>query len=434
MDGRGPEDRNGHWGPQTQAALDALGEVSGQRFPIEVIHALALIKAENARLRGHEQIALAADEVAAGQHDDAFPLDVLQTGSGTSSNMNVNEVVASLAGGVHPNDDVNAPLSSNDQVPSAVHIAVLRQLLQGLVPAWTRLEEVLQRRASEWDDVVKAGRTHLMDALPITLGAETRGWGRQVQLGIDRVRDVVPRLGELALGGTAVGTGATAPAGFGGALVARIAVRTGLPLTEAIDHLEAQGARDALVEASSTLKVLAVSLNKIADDLRWMSSGPHAGLAELALPALHAGSSIMPGKVNPTVPEVCCQIAAIVVGDDATVSFAGASGRFQMNVMVPVIARAVLEEVRLLTRAAELLAISLEGAVPDVDRMRRQAESSPAVITPLAEVVGYDAAAAIVKRAAAEGSTLRNAAIASGVTGDVFDAHVDVTALARGNL
>jgi fumarate hydratase class II len=281
---------------------------------------------------------------------------------------------------------------------------------------------------------VKAGRTHLMDALPITLGAEVRGWARQVSLGVERIQGAVPRLGELALGGTAVGTGATAPQGFGAALIARIATRTGLPLSEAVDHLEAQGARDALVETSATLKVLAVSLFKIADDLRWMSSGPHAGLAEITLPALHAGSSIMPGKVNPTVPEVCAQISATVIGHDATVCFAGASGRFQMNVMVPVIARAVLEQTRLLTRAAQLLSDAVAGAVPDVHHLREQAESSPAVITPLAELIGYDAAAQIVKDAAAQGITVRAAALAAGLDPAQVESHLDIDAMARGEL
>jgi fumarate hydratase class II len=423
------------WGPQTEAARRALGEISGQPFPVEVIHALALIKAESARLRGREDIAAAADAVAAGEHDRHFPLDVFQTGSGTSSNMNVNEVVAQLVGpGTHPNDDVNAPLSSNDQVPSAVHLAVLSDVLGRLVPAWSGLAQVLLGRALEWDDVVKAGRTHLMDALPITLGAEVRGWARQVSLGVERIQGAVPRLGELALGGTAVGTGATAPQGFGAALIARIATRTGLPLSEAVDHLEAQGARDALVETSATLKVLAVSLFKIADDLRWMSSGPHAGLAEITLPALHAGSSIMPGKVNPTVPEVCAQISATVIGHDATVCFAGASGRFQMNVMVPVIARAVLEQTRLLTRAAQLLSDAVAGAVPDVHHLREQAESSPAVITPLAELIGYDAAAQIVKDAAAQGITVRAAALAAGLDPAQVESHLDIDAMARGEL
>ncbi|HET6794181.1 MAG TPA: class II fumarate hydratase, partial [Acidimicrobiales bacterium] len=357
------------WSAQTQRAV-ANFPISGLRIERSLIAALAGIKGaaaeENARLKVipadmGRAIAAAAEEVAAGTHDDSFPVDVYQTGSGTSSNMNANEVLANLASSklgrpVHPNDDVNASQSSNDVFPSAIHVAATTLLADDLVPALEHLAKALRRRQRKFRNVVKAGRTHLMDATPVTLGQEFGGYAAAVEHGVERVRSVLPRVAELPLGGTAVGTGINAPKGFARGVIRRLAERSGLPFTEARDHFEAQGARDSLVEASGECRTVAVSLYKIANDLRLMSSGPRTGLAEIRLPDLQPGSSIMPGKVNPVVPEAVCQVVAQVIGNDAAVAFGGAAGTLELNVMLPVIARNLLESIRLLASVSRALA------------------------------------------------------------------------------
>jgi fumarate hydratase, class II len=413
------------WGAQTQRAVQTF-QISGTVVDPAVIHALARIKGVaavvNARLGGldpdlAEAIKGAAEEVVAGQHDQQFPVDVFQTGSGTSSNMNVNEVLAHLATArlgrpVHPNDHVNAAQSSNDTFPAALHLAAAGSMIDELLPALNHLAQSLGRKASEFADVVKAGRTHLMDATPVTLGQEFGGYAAQVRNGVERLRATLPRLAELPLGGTAVGTGLNAPPGFATAVIDELARGTNLPLTEARNHFEAQGSRDALVEVSGQLRTVAVSLVKICNDLRWMGSGPRAGLGEIRLPDLQPGSSIMPGKVNPVVPEATLMVCAQVIGADATVAFAGASGAFELNVMMPVIGRAVLESLRLLTSSARLLADRcVDGVVADVDRCRELAASSPSVVTALNRYLGYEAAAAVAKRALANRTTIRQAVI-----------------------
>jgi fumarate hydratase class II len=381
--------------------------------------------------------------VARGEHDDLFPVDVFQTGSGTSTNMNMNEVLATLAserlGGapVHPNDDVNDPLSSNDQFPSAIHIAAVRSVYLQLGPALEHLAQALERKRDEWRDVVKAGRTHLMDATPVTLGPEMGGYAAAVRIGLERLRDAMPRVGELPLGGTAVGTGINAPAGFAARVIAKLATDMRLPLTEARDHFEAQGSRDAIVELSGVLRTIAVGLYKCANDLRWMSSGPRAGLGEIHLPDLQPGSSIMPGKVNPVVPEAVCQVVAQVIGNDAAVAFGGAAGNLELNVMLPVLARNVLESIRLLSNASRLLADRcIDGATADVERSRAMAESSPSIVTPLNHYVGYDEAAAIAKQALKEGKTIKDVVVERGhvasgrISPEQLDAALDVLAMA----
>ncbi|MGH9279457.1 MAG: lyase family protein, partial [Acidimicrobiales bacterium] len=381
-----------------------------------------------------EAIAEAATEVADGQWAEHFPIDVFQTGSGTNTNMNVNEVVATLAGqrlgrSVHANDDVNASQSSNDVVPSSIHIAALAGVLHDLIPALDRLAQAFGDKAIEFAGVVKAGRTHLMDATPVTLGQEFGGYAAAVANGIDRLRAAVPRLAELPLGGTAVGTGINAPPGFAAAVVNRLAADLRLPLTEARNHFEAQGGRDALVETSGALRTLAVSLLKIANDLRWMNSGPAAGLAEIRLPALLAGSSIMPGKVNPVIPEIVCQVAFQVVGNDAAVAFAAASGNFELNVAMPVMARNLLESIRLLAAASRALAERcVRGIEADVERCRRYAESSPAIATAIAPRLGYEVTAEVVKEAVRTGRTPREVLLERGLmTPAELDDALDVT-------
>ncbi len=386
-------------------------------------------------------IEAAAQEVARGEHLDQFPVDVFQTGSGTSSNMNANEVMARLAGrrlgrDVHPNDEVNASQSSNDTFPTAVHLAAAQEVVGTLLPALRHLAETLEAKAVQTADLVKAGRTHLMDATPVTLGQELGGYASQVRRGTERLEAVLPRLAEVPLGGTAVGTGINTPDGFAARVVELLAERTGLPVTEARDHFEAQGARDSLVEASGALRTVAVSLTKICNDLRWMGSGPTAGLAEVRLPDLQPGSSIMPGKVNPVVPEAVLQVCSQVVGNDAAVAWAGASGAFELNVQVPVMARNLLESVSLLANASRLLADRcVNGLEPDAERMRRYAGSSPSVVTPLNRLIGYEAAAKIAKHAVAEGVTVREATIALGhvergdLTEEQLDAALDVDAM-----
>jgi fumarate hydratase class II len=416
------------WRAQTQRAVQNF-PVSGGRIDPALVAALGTIKSAAALTNAElgvlpedmaKAIAAAADEVAAGRWDDQFPVDVFQTGSGTSSNMNANEVIATLAqerldSPVHPNDHVNASQSSNDVFPSAIHLAAVRGVVRQLVPALRHLAEVLQEKADQWNDVVKAGRTHLMDATPVTLGQEFGGYAAQVRHGMQRLEATLPRVGELPLGGTAVGTGINSPPDFAGRVIARIAQAESLHLTEAHNHFEAQGARDALVELSGQLRVIAVSLYKVANDLRWMSSGPRAGLAEIHLPDLQPGSSIMPGKVNPVIPEAVCQVVAQVMGNDAAVAFGGAAGNLELNVMLPVIGRNLLESIRLLASVAGLLADRcVSGIEADVERCRRYAESSPSLATPLAPHLGYEEAAAVVKQALAQGQTIREVVVERG--------------------
>jgi fumarate hydratase class II len=436
---------------QTQRAVENF-PISSRPIDPDLIAALGLIKGAaaqaNAKLgvldsQRAEAIAAAAGSVAAGEHDREFPIDVFQTGSGTSSNMNANEVIASIASQalgdkVHPNDHVNASQSSNDVFPSAIHIAATRGMMTFLIPALQHLEQALSRKALEFAEVVKSGRTHLMDATPVTLGQEFGGYAAQVRYGVDRINAVLPRVAELPLGGTAVGTGINTPAGFASSVISIIADETGLPLTEARDHFEAQGARDGLVEASGALRTIAVSLTKIANDLRWMGSGPTAGLGEITLPDLQPGSSIMPGKVNPVICEATLMVCAQVIGNDATVTFAGSAGNFELNVMLPVIARNVLESVRLLTNVSRLLADRcVAGIEANVAHCRTLAESSPAIVTPLNRYIGYENAAAVAKKALKEGKTIRQVVIESGfvengmLTLERLDAALDVLALTR---
>jgi len=416
------------WGAQTQRAVENF-PVSGQRLEPAHIAALARIKAAAAKVNAElgvldrataEAIAAAAEEVAAGRWDAEFPIDVFQTGSGTSSNMNVNEVVATLAGErlgtpVHPNDQVNASQSSNDVFPSSIHIAATAGVSNDLVPALEHLAAALERKAEEFAGVVKSGRTHLMDATPVTLGQEFGGYAAQVRYGAERLRATLPRVAELPLGGTAVGTGINTPPGFSAAVIAEVARATGLPLTEARNHFEAQGARDGLVELSGQLRTIGVGFTKIANDLRWMGSGPRTGLGEINLPDLQPGSSIMPGKVNPVIPEAVAMVAAQVTGNDATVAAAGAAGNFELNVMLPVIARNLLESIRLLANAARLLADrTVDGITANTDRLRMYAESSPAVVTPLNRWIGYEEAAKVAKQALAEEKTIRQVVVERG--------------------
>ncbi|MCW7942013.1 aspartate ammonia-lyase [Streptomyces hygroscopicus] len=416
------------WRAQTQRAVENF-PVSGQRIERAHIEALARIKGAAAKVNAElgvldkdvaEAIFEAAVEVAEGRWDEHFPVDVFQTGSGTSSNMNTNEVIATLASerlgrGVHPNDHVNASQSSNDVFPSSLHIAATAAVSRDLVPALEHLATSLERKAEEFTDVVKAGRTHLMDATPVTLGQEFGGYAAQVRYGVERLKASLPRLAELPLGGTAVGTGINTPPGFSAAVIAEVARVTGLPLTEARNHFEAQGARDGIVELSGQLKTIAVGLTKIANDLRWMASGPRTGLAEIGLPDLQPGSSIMPGKVNPVIPEAVLMVAAQVIGNDGTITVAGASGNFELNVMMPVIAKNVLESVRLLANASRLLADrTVDGIVAHRERAREYAESSPSVVTPLNKYIGYEEAAKVAKKALAERKTIRQVVLESG--------------------
>jgi fumarate hydratase class II len=436
---------------QTQRAVENF-PISGRGLERSQIRALGLVKAACARVNAQlgvldpglaEAIAAAADQVAAGHHDAHFPVDVFQTGSGTSSNMNANEVIATLASRatgrpVHPNDHVNASQSSNDVFPTSIHLAATEALAHELMPALVHLASVLTRRSAEWAQVVKAGRTHLMDAVPVTLGQEAAAWAAQARYGVERLASCLPRLAELPIGGTAVGTGLNSPAGFGAAVVEQLRRTTGLDmLTEARDHLEAQSARDGLVECSGALRTIAVSLFKIANDLRWLGSGPRTGLAELRLPDLQPGSSIMPGKVNPVICEATMMVAAQVIGNDACVAFAGSQGNFELNAMMPVMARNVLESARLLTAVARLLADKvLEGTDVDVQRCRDYAESSPAIVTALNRFLGYEEAASIAKQALVERRTIREVVVERGhlergsLTAEQLDTALDVLAMA----
>ncbi len=439
------------WRAQTQRAVENF-PVSGQRLERAHIEALARIKGAAARVNAELKvldpdiataIQEAAEEVASGRWDDHFPVDVFQTGSGTSSNMNANEVIATLATErlgrpVHPNDHVNASQSSNDVFPSSIHIAATAAVTADLIPALDHLADSLGRKSAEFAEVVKSGRTHLMDATPVTLGQEFGGYAAQVAYGVERLRASLPRLAELPLGGTAVGTGINTPPGFSAAVIARVAEVTGLPLTEARDHFEAQGARDGLVETSGQLRAIAVSLTKICNDLRWMASGPRTGLAEIALPDLQPGSSIMPGKVNPVIPEAVLMVAAQVTGNDATVAAAGAAGNFELNVMLPVMAKNLLESVRLLANASRLLADrTVDGITADAERARAYAESSPSVVTPLNKYIGYEEAAKVAKTSLKDGTTIRETVLAMGyvergdLTTEQLDEALDVLRMTR---
>lgn len=426
---------------QTQRAVENF-PISGTPIESAQIRALAQIKAAcataNAELGILDQamadaIVAAADEVATGAHDAHFPIDVFQTGSGTSSNMNTNEVIATLATKasgieVHPNDHVNASQSSNDVFPTSIHVAATESALNVLIPGLEHLATSLEAKATEFAEVVKSGRTHLMDATPVTLGQEFSGYAAQIRYGIERVRSSLPRTAEVPLGGTAVGTGINTPKGFPQRVIEILAERTGLPLTEARDHFEAQGARDGLVEMSGQLRTIAVSLVKINNDLRWMGSGPRTGLGEIHLPDLQPGSSIMPGKVNPVLPEATLMVCAQVIGNDAAIAFAGASGSFELNVMLPVIGRNILESMRLLANASTTLADRcIDGITADVDRCRELAESSPSVVTPLNRHIGYENAAAIAKKAVKERKTIRQVVIEEGYVerGDISEADLD---------
>jgi fumarate hydratase class II len=442
------------WGAQTQRAVENF-PISGLTLEPRLIRALALVKGEaalvNASLRDvpavtkeiGAAIAAAATEVAEGVWDDEFPVDVFQTGSGTSSNMNMNEVLANLASerlgapaSVHPNDHVNASQSSNDVFPSAVHVAVAEAIAYDLIPALEVLKASLRRKQRQFKAVVKSGRTHLMDATPVTLGQEFGGYATQIEQSITRLHAVVPVVGELPLGGTAVGTGINAPKTFARRVIAGLVRRTDLPLSEATDHLAAQSARDALVDASGAVRTLAVALLKIANDLRWMGSGPRAGLAEIRLPDLQPGSSIMPGKVNPVLPEAVTQVAVQVMGNDAAIAFGGSQGAFELNVFVPVIARNLLESIRFSAAVCRLFAERcIDGIEANEDRLRAYAESSPSIGTSLNPYLGYEKTAAIIKESIASGRSIREIVLAEGLMTDAeLDKALDVLAMTRGGL
>ncbi|MDY7527008.1 MULTISPECIES: class II fumarate hydratase [unclassified Cryobacterium] len=429
------------YGAQTQRAVENF-PISGSVLEPAQISALARIKKSAALANAQlgvldgdiaEAIAGAADEVITGLYDDQFPIDVYQTGSGTSSNMNMNEVLATLATRtlgrpVHPNDHVNASQSSNDVFPTSVHLAVTSALIDDLIPGLDHLAVALEAKSVLWADAVKAGRTHLMDATPVTLGQEFGGYARQMRLGIERIRSALPRVAEVPLGGTAVGTGINTPAGFPQLVIELLVAETELPVTEARDHFEAQANRDGLVDASGALRTIAVSLTKICNDLRWMGSGPNTGFGELQIPDLQPGSSIMPGKVNPVIPEAVLMVCSRVIGNDATVAWSGASGSFELNVAIPVMGTALLESIRLLSNATRVLADkTIDGLEANLDRAKALAGSSPAIVTPLNRVIGYEAAAKVAKHAVAHGVPVRQAVIDLGFVerGEVTLAQLD---------
>jgi fumarate hydratase, class II len=429
------------WGGETKKAVENF-QVSGEPIPRHVARWLGRIKAASARANADlglldadkaERIAAAGDRIANGELDDQFPIDVFQTGSGTSSNMNANEVIASLAGeGVHANDDVNMGQSSNDVFPSAVHLAALEQLTHDLIPALDRLAQSLEAKSSEFDDVVKSGRTHLMDAVPVTLGQEFAGYAAQVRQASARIESTLERVGQIPLGGTAVGTGLNTHPEFAERVRARLGEETGLTILAPADPFEAQAARDGLVEASAQMKVAAVSLTKIANDLRLMGSGPRAGLAEIALPELQKGSSIMPGKVNPVIPEVVTQVAAQVIGNDAAITVGGMQGHFELNVFVPVIARNLLDSIHLLAAAARVFADKcVDGIEANRETCERYAELTLSAATALNPYIGYDKATEIVKEAAASGRSLREVAREAGVDEETLDKALDYRAMAE---
>lgn len=438
------------WRAQTQRAIENF-PLSFRGLERTQIRALGLLKAACAQVNKDleklpavkaDAIIAAAREIAEGHHDDQFPIDVFQTGSGTSSNMNANEVIASICARngvtVHPNDDVNMSQSSNDTFPTAIHIAATEAAVRQLIPALEILRDSLASKQRQWRTVVKSGRTHLMDAVPVTLGQEFGGYARQIEAGIERVHAVLPRLGELAIGGTAVGTGLNAPTGFGAKVVDVLVQQTGLAeLGTAKNSFEAQSARDGLVEASGACKTIAVSLTKIANDIRWMGSGPLTGLAELHLPDLQPGSSIMPGKVNPVIPEAVTQVAAQVIGNDAAITWGGGNGAFELNVYIPMMARNLLESLTLLANASRLFAQRcIDGLVANEQRLRQLAESSPSIVTPLNSAIGYEQAAAVAKEALAEHKTIRQTVIDRGLVNDTLsleelDRRLDVLAMAH---
>jgi len=429
------------WGGETMKAVENF-PVSGERVPVPVIRWLGRLKGAAARVNGElgeldsglaAAIADAGDAVAAGEHDDQFPVDVFQTGSGTSSNMNANEVLAKLAGEpAHANDHVNMGQSSNDVFPSAVHLAALDEVTHDLLPAMEGLQEALAGKAERFADVVKAGRTHLMDAVPVTLGQEFGGYTAQVRLGIQRVEGTLRRVGQVPLGGTATGTGLNTHPEFAAKVREKLAEDTGLTISAPLDPFEAQGNRDALVELSGALKVYAVSLNKIANDLALMGSGPRAGLAELRLPELQKGSSIMPGKVNPVIPEVVIQVAAQVIGNDAAITVAGSQGQFELNVRVPLIARNLLDSIKLLASASRLLNEKCVAGIEANEEMaKRHVEATLVTVTALNPHIGYDRAADIVKTAAESGRSLREVALEQGVEPSVLEKALDHRRMAR---
>jgi fumarate hydratase, class II len=435
------EQREQLWGGETMKAVENF-PVSGQPIPAPVVHWLGRIKAAAARVNAElglldpdiaERIGAAGDAIAKGEYDDQFPVDVFQTGSGTSSNMNANEVMANLAGDdAHPNDHVNMGQSSNDVFPSAVHLAALEQASHDLLPAMDELASALERKSEEFADVVKAGRTHLMDAVPVTLGQEFGGYAAQIRLGTDRLRGTLPRVGQIPLGGTATGTGLNTHSEFAQRVRTKLTEATGLEISEPADPFEAQGNRDALVELSGMLKVVAVSLNKIANDLALMGSGPRAGLAEIKLPALQKGSSIMPGKVNPVIPEVTIQVADQVVGNDAAITMAGSQGQFELNVRVPLIARNLLDSIKLLAAASRLLDKKcVKGIEADEEVTSRHAEATLATATALNPHIGYDRGAEIVKEAHESGRPIREVAREMGVDEKILDEALDHRKMAR---
>jgi fumarate hydratase, class II len=431
------------WGVETRKAV-ANFPVSGERVPVAVVRWLGRIKGAAARANAElglldadlaQRIAAGGDEIAAGKHDDQFPIDVFQTGSGTSSNMNANEVIANLAGdGAHPNDHVNLGQSSNDVFPSAVHLAALDEATNRLLPALERLEKAFADKAEDFKDIVKSGRTHLMDAVPVTLGQEFSGYAAQIRLGRARVADALPRVAQIPLGGTATGTGLNTHPDFAAKVRETLSADTGLTISAPEDPFEAQGNRDALVELSGALKVIAVSLTKIASDLALMGSGPRAGIGELYLPELQKGSSIMPGKVNPVLPEVVLQVSAQVIGNDTAITVGGLQGQFELNVRIPLIARNLLQSIHLLSTASTLFAEKcVEGIEPNLEGCERSAESTLAVVTALNPYIGYDRAADIVKEASASGRTLREVAREHGVDEETLDKALDLRKIAAGS-
>ncbi|HWD61223.1 MAG TPA: class II fumarate hydratase [Humibacter sp.] len=441
--------RDALYGAQTQRAVENF-PISGSTLESAQIAALARIKKSAALANKQlgvldgdiaDAIAASADDVATGAYNAEFPIDVYQTGSGTSSNMNMNEVLATLATrrlgrSVHPNDHVNASQSSNDVFPTSVHIAVTGALIDELIPALDHLAVAFEEKAELWKDAVKSGRTHLMDATPVTLGQEFGGYAAQMRIGIERVQSALPRVAEVPLGGTAVGTGINTPAGFPQLVIELLTAETELPITEARNHFEAQANRDGLVEASGALRTIAVSLTKISNDLRWMGSGPNTGLGELHIPDLQPGSSIMPGKVNPVIPEATLMVAARVIGNDATIAWSGASGAFELNVAIPVMGTALLESIRLLSNVTRVLADkTVRGLEANIERARALAESSPSIVTPLNKIIGYEAAAKIAKHSVAEGIAVRDAVIDLGfvergeITLEQLDAALDVLSM-----
>jgi fumarate hydratase, class II len=439
----GVEEKQRLWGGETAKAIENF-PVSGEPVDIEVIRWLGRIKAAAARVNAElglldpdvaERIADAADRVAAGEFDDQFPIDAFQTGSGTSSNMNANEVIANLAGdGAHPNDHVNMAQSSNDVFPSAVHLAALDEATNRLLPALQRLEQSFARKAQEFKDIVKAGRTHLMDAVPVTLGQEFAGYAAQIRLGARRVRNALPQVAQIPLGGTATGTGLNAHPEFAERVRRRLSEETGLEIRPPEDPFEAQANRDALVELSGALKVIAVSVTKIANDIALMGSGPRAGVGELLLPELQKGSSIMPGKVNPVIPEVVMQVGAQVIGNDTAITVAGSQGNFELNVRVPLISRNLLESIQLLTAKSTLFAEKcVDGIEANLENCRRSAELTLATSAALNSVIGYDKGAEIVKEAAESGRTLREVALAHGVDEATLDKALDLRRIAGGS-